>query len=239
MKKLSIFIACLAAGISAHGATVNWSAQTDTGFASSNGAALAQGNYIRLGYFNFNSNLASNNAQVAAFANPTLSNVATLNSNFVQFGTAQVGDAFNFDGFFQAGSAFSYFANPSFDLTKQVYMWVIKASNNGTLGSALGSVTEQAIFYAPKTSNAEWAFPASENAFATSPDIGHAKPSLGGVILAGSYQASNTFLTSINGGNPTGAIQLQGVTAVPEPSTFLAGIFALFAAAGARRRRSE
>ena len=241
MKKLSLLAACLITGITAHGATVNWSAQVDAGFATSTGAALAQGNYIRLGYFSIS------DAAVAALADPTVGNVATLNANFVQFGQTQVGDTFAIDGFFQTSSVFSYASNPTFDFTRQIYMWVLKASNNSTLGAALGSVTEQAIFYEPfgvagsSPNKAEWQFPASDIATAKAPDIGDAKTSLGGVYLAGSFVASNAALTAINSGNPTGAVQLQaasgGPPPVPEPSTLAVGFLTVLAAAGARRRR--
>ena len=232
MKKLSFLLASVFASLTVHGATVNWSAQVDVGFASSNNAALSQGNYIRLGYF------AISDAAVAALANPTVGNVATLNASFVQFGRAQVGDAFGLDGFFQSASNFSYSANPSFDNTKQAYMWVVKAGNNTTLGNALSSVTEQAIFYESKATNSQWAFPATDVA-TKSPDIGDAKTSLGGVYLAGTFVASNAALTAINGGIPTGAVQLQGVTAVPEPSTLTGGVLTFLTATSVRRRRRK
>jgi hypothetical protein len=230
MKKLSLLLASVFASVTAHGATVNWSAQTDVGFASSNTAALTQGNYIRLGYFTIS------DAAVAALANPTVGNVAALDASFVQFGQAQVGDAFGLDGFFQSTANFSYASNPGFDNTKQAYMWVVKASNNATLGSALSSVTEQAIFYEPKGTDARWEFPATDIA-TKSPDVGNAKTSLGGVYLAGTFVASNAALTAINAGNPTGAVQLQAVIAVPEPSSLAVGLLTILTAASVRRRR--
>src|SRR4051812_36097424 len=96
MKKLSLLLASVFASLTAHGATVNWSAQNDVGFASSNTAALTIANCIRLGYFTIS------DAAVAALADPTVGNVATLDASFVQFGQAQVGEAFGVDGFFQS-----------------------------------------------------------------------------------------------------------------------------------------
>ena len=245
MKKLTLLVACIFAGFTAHGATVNWSAQVDTGFATSTNAALTQGNFIRLGYFSFNAlnTTAQNDAAVAALAAPTVANVNTLDSNFVQFAQTQVGNAFGLDGFFQKGSTFSYLANPTFDFTKQIYIWVLKANTNTNLGTALGSVTEQAIFYEPfvlgtSPNKAQWQFPLGD-LLTSSPDIGDAKLSLGGVYLAGSYQASNAALTAIlttaNGGTatPSGAVKLQGV---PEPSVVTLCALAALASAGVRRR---
>ena len=86
MKKLTLLAACALTCLAAHGATVNWQAGVDTGFATSTSAALAQGNYIRLGYFTIS------DVAVQALALPTVVNVAALDTNFVQFGQAQVGD---------------------------------------------------------------------------------------------------------------------------------------------------
>ncbi|MCX6982490.1 MAG: PEP-CTERM sorting domain-containing protein [Verrucomicrobia bacterium] len=234
MKKLTLLAACVFAGIAAHGATVNWSAQVDTGFADSTNAALAQGNFIRLGYFSIP------DASVLLLASPTVTNVATLNASFVQFGQTTVGQSFGINGFFAASSLFSYASNPSFDLTHQMYVWVIKATDNTSLANALLSVTEQAIVYEPfgvagsSINKAKWQFPATDITTAPTPDLGDTKPSLGGVYLAGSYQPSNAALTTINGGNPTGAVVLQ---AVPEPSTIVLGAVAALMVAGRRKRR--
>ena len=233
MKKLTLIAGCVFAGLAAHAATVNWSAQVDTGFADSTNAALAQGNFIRLGYFSIPDD------SVALLASPTVANVATLNASFVQFGQTTVGQSFGLNGFFAASSIFSYASNPTFDVTHQMYVWVIKATNNTTLTNALNSVTEQAIVYEPfgaagsSVTKAQWQFPASDIAVAKTPDIGDAKLPLGGVYLAGSYQASNAALTTILG-NPAGAVQLQ---AVPEPSTIVLGAVAALMVVGRRKRR--
>jgi hypothetical protein len=233
MKKLTLLTLCVFADIAAYGATINWSAQVDTGFADSTNAALAQGNFIRLGYFSIP------DASVLLLASPTVANVATLNASFVQFGQTTVGNAFGVDGFFAAGSTFSYASNPTFDVTHQMYVWVIKATNNTSLANALLSVTEQAIVYEPfgpagsSPNKAKWQFPATDITTAPTPDLGDAKPSLGGVYLAGSYQPSNAALTTILG-TATGAVQLQ---AVPEPSTIVLGAVAALMVAGRRKRR--
>jgi hypothetical protein len=233
MKKLTLIAGCVLAGVAAHGATVNWSAQVDTGFADSTNAALAAGNFIRLGYFSIP------DASVALLASPTVANVATLNASFVQFGQTIVGQGFSgVNGFFTASSVFSYASNPTFDVTHQMYVWVIKATNNTTLANALNTVTEQAIAYEPfgatgsSTNKAQWQFPASDIAVAKTPDIGDATLPEGGVYLAGSYQASNAALTTILG-SPAGAVKLQGV---PEPSSLALCALAVLGAAGVRRR---
>ena len=233
MKKLTLLTLCVFANIAAYSATVNWSAQVDTGFADSTNAALAQGNFIRLGYFSIP------DASVLLLASPTVANVATLNASFVQFGQTTVGQSFGVNGFFAASSVFSYALNPTFDVTHQMYVWVTKATNNTTLANALNSVTEQAIFYEPfgpagsSPNKAKWQFPATDITTAPTPDLGDTKPSLGGVYLAGSYQPSNAALTTILG-TAAGAVQLQ---AVPEPSTIVLGAIAALMVAGRRKRR--
>lgn len=231
MKKLTFALAVLLSALAAQGATVNWSAQVDTGFAASNNSALTQGNFLRIGYFTIS------DAAVAALAVPTLVNVASLNASFVEFGNTTVGQGFGVDGFFQKSSGLSYATNPTFITTSQIYIWALKATNNTSIATALTSATEQAIFYEPFSTGtsgnkASWQFPANDLANGTAPDIGDAKPSLGGVYLAGSYQASNPALTTILT-SPAGAVKLQ---AVPEPSILTLCALAAVGVAGARRR---
>ena len=230
MKKLSLLSALFFSTVATHAATVNWQAGIDTGFADSSGAALAQRNLLRIGYFTIS------NGAVAGLANPTVANVGSLNSSFREFGQARVGDTFGVDGSFQANTNFSYPSNPSFSPSSQIYIWAVKATNTATLATVLSTVTEQAIFYVPSASNLAWKFPATDTS-PTGPtlDIQQASTTFGGIYLAGSYQLFNPSVTAAFG-TTSGAVQLQAVSAVPEASTFIFGVATILAAVGSRRR---
>lgn len=234
MKKLTLTFCAAFSAIAAHGATVNWGdTGQQTGFADSSTAALAVGNWIRIGYFPISDALIS----------AGLSTPSTLNTSFQEFGSIQIGTGTGgFAGTFQGTAVLNYVANPSFTgANQQIYIWALKATDNTSVSTALSTVTEQAIFYAPKATFTNWIFPATDGATAPTVDIGDPKAS--GTYLAGSYVASNAALTSIYNGagisGTIGAVQLQTVAAVPEPSTVAFGALAALAAAGVRRRRRE
>jgi MYXO-CTERM domain-containing protein len=219
MKKLSFLIASILSTAAAHGATVNWGATNSPGTGIVDGAtdlALAQGDAIHIGYFTIS------DSSVAALANPTSANLTTLNSSWVDIADSTIGTGTSTNGIFSqastptlSGAAFGH----------QIYVWAWNAST-------LGGTTQQAIFYEPSSSNSSWNFPGS-NLASTTIDINQAAS---GTFLAGTYEASNASISAILGAG-SGAVQLQAVVAVPEPSSFTFGALAALAAAGTRRRR--
>ena len=240
MKKLSLFAALLLSTFGSRAATVNWAAGIDTGFADSTGAALAQNNLLRIGYFN-----TLNDTAVMALRIPTVANVSALNADFVEFGEARIGDVFGVAAAFQKASTFLYSANPTFDKTgtvlaqhQQMYVWAFKATNNTSLATVLTSVTEQAIIYKPFASSANWKWPASDT-LSTNIDISEAKLPSGGVYLAGIYQPSNASVAAafVSAGGAPGTYSAVQLQAVPEPSTLTFWGLAVVAAGGARRRK--
>jgi hypothetical protein len=221
MKNLPFLIAGLlsAAAAAAHGATVNWSAEINTGLVDgATNLALAQGDAVHIGYFTIP------DSAVAALANPTSANLTTLNSSWVDIADSTIGTGTSTNGIFSAAST------PTLSgaaIGHQIYVWAWNAGS-------LGSTTQQAIFYEPSSSNSNWNFPT--NLGSTTIDISQAAS---GTYLAGVYEASNA---SISGpsilGPGSGAVQLQTVASVPEPSTFTFGALAVFVAAvGTRTRR--
>ena len=227
MRKLFLTVSCIFIAAVAHSATVNWNATADTGLALANNSALTQGNLIRLGYFTI-----SDSAVVAAKSNPT-----TLNNSWRSIADSTVGFGTGFDASFSVATSPAILSGADFG--HQIYLWTLNAPT-------VGAATQQAIFYEPAANNSAWSFPGSNAGnVSTTIDIGQAKnPPLGGVYLAGNYQASNAAVTSvfISAGAPPGvygAVQLESVTPVPEPSTFLVGAFAAMAAVGLRKRRQS
>ena len=220
MRKILLAITCSVTLSSLHAATVNWGAINDTGLANASGVALAQGNLVRLGYFTI-----SDSAVVIA-----KTNLATLNAAWKSIADATVGTGTGADATFTVATSPAVLSGADFG--HQIYLWTLNAST-------VAAATQQAIFYEPAANNSAWTFPSSNAGnLSTTIDIGQAKTSLGGVFLAGGYQASNASVSAIFGG-PAGAVQLESVTPVPEPSTFLVGAFAAMAAVGLRKRRQS
>jgi hypothetical protein len=234
MKKAVLLFFFLSIFAAAHSATVNWNAlasPSGTGLVDSSGAALSSGNWLRIGFF------ALSDSAIIALASPTQPNLATLNGAFREFDSTTVGGSnVGFTpGIFSKASTVSLSGLDAGMPGHQIVIWALK----GTLGN-LSSVTQQAIFYEPSASNASWVFPTGDLS-STTIDINQAKGPTGGgtgVFLAGSYQANSAAISGILGGT-SGAVQLQGVAPVPEPSTFAIGALTAFAAAGMRRRRRE
>ena len=220
MRKTLLAITCCLTLSSLHAATVNWGAINDTGLATASGAALPQGNLVRLGYFTI-----SDSAVVAA-----KTNLATLNAAWRSIADATVGTGTNADATFTVATSPAVLSGADFG--HQIYLWTLNAPT-------VAAATQQAIFYEPTANNTAWTFPSSNAGnLSTTVDIGQAKSSLGGVFLAGVYQANNAAVSSIFGG-PAGAVQLESVSPVPEPSTFLVGAFAAMAGVSLRRRRQS
>lgn len=226
MRKLFLTVCCSFTAAVGHSATVNWNATADTGLALANNSALTQGNLIRLGYFTI-----SDSAVVAAKSNPT-----TLNNSWRSIADSTVGFGTGFDASFSVATSPAILSGADFG--HQIYLWVLNAPT-------IGAATQQSIFYEPSANNSSWSFPATNAGnVSTTIDIGQAKTALGGIYLAGNYQASNAAVTSIfvGAGAPPGvygAVQLESVSPVPEPSTFLVGAFAAMAGVSLRRRRQS
>lgn len=209
MKKLLLLCSsALMMAVASNAATINWGAQNAVGFADASGAALAQGDLVRLGYFTISDSAVS--TAVAA------GDMSTLSSSWVSIADSTIGTGFGVDGFFAttstptlSGGAFGH----------QIYLWALNAATTG-------SATQQAIFYEPSGSNSSWNLPGT-NVAATTIDVGQAKTSLGGTYLAGSFQATNASLSTI-WGSSAGAVQLQSISVAPEPSRMLL----IFAGAG-------
>ena len=180
MRKLFLTVSCIFIAAVAHSATVNWNATADTGLALANNSALPQGNLIRLGYFTI-----SDSAVVAAKSNPT-----TLNNSWRSIADSTVGSGTGFDASFSVGTSPAILSGADFG--HQIYLWTLNAPT-------VGAATQQAIFYEPAANNSAWSFPGSNAGnLSTTIDIGQAKnPALGGVYLAGNYQASNAAVTSV------------------------------------------
>jgi MYXO-CTERM domain-containing protein len=237
MKKFSFILVAMLTAMGAHGATVNWSATIDTGLIGSGAAALAAGNFIRIGYFG-----TLTDAQVTSNA-LTLAGISVDNADFHEFANSTVGTGFGgLAGGFNVATSKLYASIPGFDTSTQhqIYFWALKATDNSSLATALATTTQTAIGYVPSANLATWKFPS-----AGPPDTNVTNIDLTDLsnanrqILAGTYVAGTSASLTPNFGSPNHALQLADVSSVPEPSTLTFGALAALVAAGSRRRRRE
>ena len=224
MKKTILAAACIFTVAAAEATTVNWSAANDTGFATANGIVLSTGNLLRLGYFTIPDTGAGS---VQSFASPTPANLLALNAAWHVIADSTVGSGTGVAG---STSNASTVTLASGDFSHQIYIWALNAS------TVVGA-SQQAIFYEPSTTLASWNLPGSNGpTISTTIDIGEAKTP-GGTYLAGSYQASNTSVTTTF--NAAGLLGTKGAVllqAIPEPSTLAFCVLAAIGATGSRRR---
>jgi len=216
MKKILLSYLCVLSMGASQAATINWSASNDTGLATASGAALPTGSLIQLGYFTVADSVISSAV--------TAGNISTISADWVPIASTTVGTGTSL------AASYTLTSTPTLSgaaLGHQIYEWAVNAST-------VGSATQQAIFYEPSTSNSSWNFPGS-NLASTTIDIGQAKTSLGGTYLAGTYQSNNAAVSTVFGA-PTGAVQLQNISAAPEPSRAIL-ILAGFGLVLTRRRR--
>ncbi|WP_395749804.1 PEP-CTERM sorting domain-containing protein [Prosthecobacter sp.] len=216
MKKIALFIAFLSLSGISHAATVAWNTQSaDTGLIDASAAALSVGNYVRIGYF-----ATLTDSQIAADAT-TLAGIALLNADFKEFAHTTVGTGIPIAGAFDVSSNPTYSSLPGFSPNSQVYFWALDSTNNTSLANALTTVTQTAIGYVPFANDANWRFPASDVASATTIDLSSLS-NANRQIIAGTYvPTSSASLTSAGFNSTNHALQLATVSAAPEPSKIL------------------
>ena len=228
LKKIALTIIPALAMVSASdAANVVFGSGESNSFSEENGTDLAVGNLARLGVFSLT------DAQIQANSG----NVAFLNSNFTQIGTARIGDSFGLPGHF--------LQSVQFDTTsiagRQMALWVFKSANNSSDMASVNSALQIGIFYMDKALNSQWTVPMQVPVpGATVIDIADlTTPASGNTQLrAGAHVVVGSFPNGISDATEAPGFGLQTVSEpVPEPSTIsFLGIAALGFLA---RRRSN
>jgi hypothetical protein len=227
----TIFFASLVSNSRA--AAIAYAAGIDNGFSLANGTNLPQFNLVRVGYFTF----ANPTVDIPANAN----NLSLLNSSFVEFANAKIGDGFGFAEHFQ-----SLFDRPNSNAegfaNKQIYMWVFAsagASASSTAPQLFSSATQHGIFSVDptNTSNAaanQWTIrdnsAVPNNVSIDITDLTNAAGTAlapGAQVLVGSFNVGTSDLTSVPN---------FGLAVIPEPSTALLAGLGLLGLATRRRR---
>lgn len=201
-------------------ATVIWSAIQDNGFSLADGSNLTAGNLVRVGSFNISDSVIAANA----------GNIAFLNSHFVEFGNARIGDG-------QAAGAPEHFdarseADVGAILGNQIYLWVFASTDKSSVAGSIATAFQNGIFYLSELTNGEWAFPDDESLVTI--DLSDLTDASGNALVNGAAVVVGDF--------PKGTSDLSTKAnfglAVPEPSTATAVIASVGLLALRRRRRA-
>ena len=239
MKKVAILSVLIGTSLLSQAATVNWSAAIDTGFltsASNNTTFLPIGNFVRIGYFSIL------DANILSLHNA--GDITGLNGSFQEYANTTIGTGTdNFDGTFTKNSIADTSSGGNNLQNLQMYIWVLKATNNTSLAAALASTTEEAIFYVASGSNPSWKFPSGFSGDTTvdASDIHNGTANglaTGAQIVVGGYR-SNVNRPDVAAAFGLPRVEgIQLAAPVPEPTS----VFLIAAGAAGlmmRRRRQS
>lgn len=233
MKKLLFALsAALVLGSSSHAASIVWGAAQDVFFADSLSAALRDNSFVRLGFFNVGTD-ATRDGIIAANAT-TFAGIQFLDDNFVEFGSARIGDnVADTPGYVADSDSANTKASASILGGKQMYIWVFKSTSDSSAINSVDTAFETGVFYLNKTNSAAWAFPTDpEDGAPLSSQIdlsdltgptGDSGLVTGATVVVGSHNAA------------TSPDSFRLATVVPEPGT--AGLAVIGGLALLLRRR--
>lgn len=225
MKRIFAFLSAGALLVgSANAASIVWGAAVDNGFSLADGSNLGVGNLVRVGTFDINDS--------TIFANA--GNIAFLNSHFIEFGNARIGDNLGFAEHF-AKTSFANSGSGGLNIEgDQIYIWAFASADNTSVASSIATAFQLGIFYLESGLNSEWAIPLEvdpplENTIDIS-DLSN-----GNVLVNGAHVVVGSF--------PNGTSDQPGNAPnfgliVPEPSVATAVIASVGLLALRRRRRS-
>jgi PEP-CTERM motif len=208
LKKIALTINLLFAIVSASdAATIVFSAGESNSLNEENGTDLAIGNLVRLGVFSLT------DSQIQANSG----NVAFLNSNFTQIGTARIGDAFGFPGHFSK----SVTLDTTSIAGQQMALWVFKSADNSSDLASVNSALQIGIFYMDKALNSQWAVPfQNPPPPATVIDIADlTNPPLNTTLRSGAHVVVGSFPNGTSDQTGAPGFGFQPIEPVPEPST--------------------
>ena len=221
--------------------TANWAAAFDNGLALQNGTALAVGNEVRLGTFDFPD--VSLNTDIQAFL--TAGNLSGLSSHFRLFSTAFIGtDAFagnlgqlplnERQGLFEKTTGGVLVPTSDALFGKQFFMWAFKTTADGVVAGNFSNVQQVGIF---SSNTPAWLAPSDSGLpESRSFDLTNLSNTPGTAFSGtqripwGSFGAGTTPATMVP------AFNLAPVT-IPEPTSFGLALVGMAAITLRRRRK--
>jgi hypothetical protein len=223
-KKLAITISlALAITAGAQAAAITWGATVDNGFSLDNGSELPQNNLARIGVFSLTDQEITNAASTG--------NYALLDANFLQFGSARIGEGVFIDGHLATISN-----TPNTIPGRQMMYWVYSSTNNSSDTASRTTATQIGIFYLPIAVNPAWAVPVdTQTPGVTTVDITDLTNAAGTALVP---EAKILWGNFPKGTSSTTAAPNFGIAPpIPEPSTV--GLLSLTALAFLARRRAK
>jgi hypothetical protein len=206
------------------GATILWAALDENGLSLANGSNLGVGNLVRVGTFDITDGVIAANA----------GNIAFLNSHFIEFGNARIGDgALGFPEHFSKQSVADSGPSGLNIVGAQIYMWAFASTDNSTVANSISTAFQLGIFYMEKAIDADWAVPV-QDPLPGSTTIELTDLSNVNVLATGAHVVVGSF--------PDGTSDATGAPnfglAVPEPSAAMAMVASVGLLALRRRRRA-
>jgi len=228
MKTVILFVSTSAIIVSASlGAIVEWGAAISNGLSVAGGANLPDNSFLRLGLFDITDTVIAQN----------VGNTSFLNSHFIEFGNARVGDNLgDINGHFASVSQNDSGSTGLNLAGRQIYLWAFSSTDNSSPAASLLTATQQGVFYMDLASDADWAFPVQD------PVPQNTTIDLSDLTLANNPAALRPGAHVVIGNFPVGISSTTGAPdfalAVPEPSSAVLA-FASATAFLIRRRRTS
>jgi hypothetical protein len=225
---IASFSLLICAACTGSAAGIVWSASQDNAFGLANGSNLPVGDLVRIGTFNISDGVIAANA----------SNVSFLDSHFVEFADARIGDNVGgLAGYLSANSTANSGASGLNIAGAQIYLWAFASTDNSSLAESIATVFQMGIFYLDKASKTTWTIPAQDPVpGSTSVDLSDLTNSTGDALVSGAHVVVGSFPDGTSD-QPPHAPNF-GLALVPEPSVSMAALSSLGLLALRRRRQA-
>jgi hypothetical protein len=218
---LLIAVSLVSAG---HAATIVWGASQDNGLSLQDGSNLAVGNLVRVGTFDITDGVIAANA----------GNISFLNSHFIEFGNARIGDGVGVPEHFSKESvANSGPAGLNIE-GAQIYIWAFASTDNSSVANSISTAFQLGIYYVEMGIDGDWAVPTQIPPGPTA-TIDLSDLSNVAVLANGAHVVVGSFP---NGNSDQAPFAPNFGLAVPEPSAAVAIVASVGLLALRRRRRS-
>jgi hypothetical protein len=226
MKRLfaSLLIAASLVSVGRAASIITWGASTDNGISIADGSNLGIGNLVRVGTFDITDGVIAANA----------GNIAFLDSHFIEYGNARIGDNVGVaEHFSKTSSANSGSAGLNI-AGAQIYIWTFASGDNSTVASSIATAFQLGIFYLDKAVESRWAIPV-EDPLPGATNIDLTDLTNGVVLASGAHVVVGSFP---DGNSDQAPFAPNFGLAVPEPSAATAVLASVGLLALRRRRRS-
>jgi hypothetical protein len=197
----------------------------DNGFSLADGSNLAVGNLVRIGTFDITDGVIAANA----------GNIAFLNSHFIEFGNARIGDGFGVAEHFSKESIANSGPSGLNIQGAQFYIWALASTDNTSVSSSIATAFQLAVLYFDQGIDPHWTVPAQTIPEPLPFTIDVTNLSNGAVLANGAHVVIGSFP---DGNSDQAPFAPNFGLSVPEPSAATAVIASVGLLALRRRRRA-